>query len=207
LVSVTLVGRRFQVRGRTAAPPLATVKVAATVITGLLPVCLPASMPVACAAFGDAKRVFKGLRQAVEEPLHLAGVLEMELRVGAQERPRFLEVRPVAHGDQRVVQAVAFSDVVVDVVGGHDGRAECSRDSDETLIAVLVFVGEVVLQFDEVVVGAENVAVTGCCFQASLSLSAFDQCSDFALATAGERDEAFGMFRQPLEADARFAPG
>jgi hypothetical protein len=132
-------------------------------------------MPVPGAALCNAKRVFKRLRYAVEEPLHLAGVFEMELRVGAQERPRFFEVGAVAHGDQRIVQAVAFSDVVVDVVCGDYGRAECSSDGNEALVAVLVFVSEIVLQLDEVVVGAENIAVAGGCFQASLSLPAFDQ--------------------------------
>ena len=70
-----------------------------------------------------------------------------------------LEALAVFNSDQAVLKLVALSDVIVDVAGGDDFSAGFSRQFQQGDVACRIAEGEVLLQFDILVIRPEPVEV------------------------------------------------
>ena len=161
----------------------------------------------ASAARGDYLGIAYSEGKAAEQVLDLLRGLEVELAVRTQGGAGFFQRLLLAHCGEHVVQAMTLADVVVDVVGGNVVEAEVRRELDQHLDARLVSEREVVLQLEEESAAAEDGAKAVGGLAGAADIAGLYQCRDLAFATAGERDEALGVLRQPVEADARLASG
>ena len=101
------------------------------------------------AALGDRARVAERVGPRREAPHHLAGRGEVEAGVGAAQRVRIVDRRPVPDRDQDILETVPVGDVVVDVARGHDRDAEPVGQRTQRPSAREVAVDGVVLEFDE----------------------------------------------------------
>ena len=91
-----------------------------------------------------------------EEWTHLVTTLEAVLGVGEQVRPRLVQGGPVPDGHQHVIQAATFAVVVVDLVGGHAGRAALPGHRRASLEQPWIFWTKVVMELAEHVLLAER---------------------------------------------------
>ena len=117
----------------------------------------------------------------------------MELVVGTPLTVGLLQGPVVAYGDQGVLEPVALPDVVVDVVGGDDARAQPAGQPEQEVVARPVAVDQVSLELEEDVVGAEPVQVVAGPGLGVLGLALDQEGGDRAPGAAGQEDEALGV--------------
>ena len=94
----------------------------------------------------DTEGVGDGLWPLGEEPCHLVTGLQVEVVVGPQVRQRLVYGGVEPCGDQRVLEARAFRDVVVDVVRGDHRHTGLRREPGQPPVPVSVAVQEVLLE-------------------------------------------------------------
>ena len=112
------------------------------------------------ALLGDEQRVVHGVRQlAVEEAAHLRGGLQVELVVLEPHPPRRVEVRRGLDADEQVVRLVLLGVRVVRVVRRDERQVVASRQLHELRMEPALVVDPVLLDLDEEVPVAQDVAV------------------------------------------------
>ncbi len=93
---------------------------------------------------------------------------------------------------------------IVRVVGGDEGDVEVFFEAEHGLGDGLVGLEVVILNFEEEVAAAEHGFELASGFLGEVVVALHDVLRDFSSETAGEADEAFGVFGEEVLADAGF---
>jgi hypothetical protein len=101
------------------------------------------------------------------------------------------------------VRLVVVLAQVVHVVGAHHRQAEIAGDAGQAAIDDLLFVEALVLQLEEEVVGAEDVAIRRRRGARLLQAILVDALGDLAFETARQADQALAVLREQVLVDAR----
>ena len=110
-------------------------------------------------AIGDADGVGQRVRELGEDLRHLLRRLQEELIAVIAEAVGVVDRLAGADAEQDVVRLVVVLAQVVHVVGAHHRQAEITGDAGQAAVHDLLFVEALVLQLEEEVVGAEDVAI------------------------------------------------
>lgn len=146
------------------------------------------------AAFGDFDGVGDGVGLFGEEGFHFGGAFEVELIAGIAVAVRVGNKGAALEAGEHVVCFGMLLLDVVHVVGCYEGKSGFLGEGNEVSIGGF-FVGfSVIHEFEEKVVGAEDVGIFKGKFFGAFEVFIAAGIVDFAAEVAGESDEAFGVF-------------
>ncbi len=132
-------------------------------------------------------------RAVAEKIFKLGNRAQVEFRVGAALAVRLFEALAVLDGHQAVLEAVPFTDVVVDVAGGGHAGAGLPGQFQQGQVARRVPVSQVVLELDIVVIDPEPVQVPPDKLPRRVRGRLTYQLRQLAFGAAGEGDKALGV--------------
>ena len=152
---------------------------------------------------GDLPRVRDRLRDLREQPGHLVGALEEELAGLELQAVGRVEVGGGAHAEQDVVRLRLALVHVVQVVGGDQRQADLGRQAAKLFEQAPLLGQAVVLDLEEEVARAEDVAVVA--GQAARQLPVLDlqRPWDLAVEAGGQADQPLRVLGKVLTIDAR----
>ena len=148
--------------------------------------------------FGDHQRLVARVGQLAEDAAHLLRRLEVEL-LGVE--PEALRIRLqllLLDAQQNVMRLRVLLPGVVQVVRRNDRHAELSRDPDLLADDPALIRQAVVLDLDEVLAGAEDVARLAGGREGAIVLAVHEQHTDLRRETSGKADQAVGVFGEQL---------
>ena len=154
-------------------------------------------------AIGDAHRVGQRVRELGEDLRHRLRRLQEELIAVIAQPVGVVHRLAGADAEQDVVRLVVVLAQVVHVVGAHHRQAEVAGDAGQAAVDDLLLVEPLVLQLEEEVVGAEDVAIGGRGGARLLEPILVDALGDLALETARQPDQALAVLREQVLVDAR----
>ena len=154
-------------------------------------------------AIGDPHRVGQRVRELGEDLRHRFRRLQEELIAVIAQPIDVVHRLAGADAEQDVVRLVVVLAQVVHVVGAHHRQAEVAGDAGQAAVHDLLLVEALVLQLEEEVVGAEDVAVRRRRGAGLLQPILVDAFGDLALETARQADEALAVLREQVLVDAR----
>ena len=162
-----------------------------------------AEREIEIAELRHAGRVPDGLGPVVEGGEHLLRGLHVEL-VGVEAHPvRLVHRLAGLQAEQQVVHPGVGLLQVVAVVGGHERDAELLVDLPQALVGDLLLGYGVLLDLQEIVVLAEDVAVFGGGADGIVQTVLADEVGHLAAQAAGEGDEALMVLGQQVLVHAR----
>ena len=154
------------------------------------------------AAFGNAECVVAGLGKFRKEGAHFVGRFEIQLRAVAQAF--FIDdIRVRADADEDIVGLVVGFLEEVDIVRRDEAEVERAGDFDEVGIDAALGVESELVEFDEVVFGAEHLAVFRGGRVGFFEIPLGDLGGELAFEATAKRDEALGMGREAVMVHAR----
>jgi hypothetical protein len=153
------------------------------------------------AARGDGQRMVAGLRRLGEEPAHLGGTFEIDVR--RVDHPVGV-VRPLARADraQAVVSLMVFLQEKMHIVRRHEADAHLRRQLDQARPHARV-VALVALQLDEEPLRAKNLQVALGGLPGRFPVAARHRGRDLALETGTGADQPFLTLGENLLVDTR----
>ncbi len=144
----------------------------------------------------DAQRVGERLRQLAEELVHLGGRLEVELIRPVAHPPRRIHRLPGLDAEEEVVRLGVVALEVVTVVGADERDAGLARDFQEPLVHLPLGGDPVVLELEEEVSLAEDVAIADGGGRGSGQIAAEDVVRHLALQACRERGRSLPHARR-----------
>ena len=134
---------------------------------------------------------------------HLLRAREVVLRAGEPEPLLLLAARSGLQAQQDVVRLGVLGLDVVRVVGGDERQPGPPRDLDQPGAHRVLLGDAVVLELEEVVVGAEDLGVLACDRLRRVDVAAHDRLGQLAAEARGEADQSLGVLGEQLPVDAR----
>ena len=152
---------------------------------------------------GDAPAVLDRVRLVREEGRHLGRGLDVELLGLELQAPGRVEVVAGPDAQQHVVGLGLLAPDVMQVVGHDQGQVDLRGQAQELLVEARLLGQAVVLQLEEEVVLAEDVAVLAGDRAGQLPVLDLERLGHLAAEAGAEADEALAVLRQVLAVDAR----
>ena len=143
------------------------------------------------AGFGDLHGVGDGRRHFFELNQRLLGGFHVEL-VGVEFHPVGIVDRfPGLQAEHEVVRTRVFFFQVVAVVGARERDAELLVDVEQPVVGDALVLQPVGLQFEIIIVLAENLAILACRFGGAGQIFLPDEIGDFSAQATGKADQSF----------------
>lgn len=156
------------------------------------------------AAFCDFDGVGDGVRLFGKEGFHFGGAFEVELIAGIAVSVWVGNQGAALKAGEHIVCFSVFLFDVVHVVGCYEGESGFLGENKEVSVGGFFVSVAVVHEFEEEVIGAEDVGIFEGDFFGAFEVFVATGFVDFASEVAGESDEAFGVFAEQVFVDSRF---
>ena len=156
------------------------------------------------AAFGDVERARENLGRIFEDAIHFVVALDEELRAFEFQACGVANRLPRLDAEHHILRvSVVFAQIVA-VIGRDQRQAKIFLQLEQAGMDFVFHGKALILNFEKEVFLAENIGIASG-GGASGGVVPFHQAfRDFALQASGEPNQAPGVFRQKLFADARF---
>ncbi len=150
----------------------------------------------------DPTGVQDGLALVREERGHLGSRLDVELVGVEPEAPRGIQVVAGAHAQQHIVRFRLLLSDVVEVVGHDERQPDLRAKAQELAVEPLLFREAVVLELQEEVALAEDLAVLAGRLARPFPVLHLQRLGHLAAEAGTEADQPFAVLRQVLVVDA-----